>query len=289
MRNSEEAHDIKSWEDVTKNLPPIPAIEWVILGIGIILFGISEVILYASGYTDLLLNTIASLMAASIINYGVFHLKKIAKRLVSAIKMLASFIQSIPRYIAGAIYIIILGIVYLLAGILFILGLIPPFIKWLIKVLPKVIAFIIPAFALLVGILLLNVVMIPVLAIYLTIYGLIFSLSGGASKILLKHYDAFGHEMIAPVEEYILYEFIVFLIMVGITIVLLWSISAGLETTSSIAATNAANAAVGNTLSMSGTLLSYLPVFAFIIGIGIIIIILRSFWLGAWAFNAGLR
>jgi len=133
-------------------------------------------------------------------------------------------------------------------------------------------------------IVLLNLIMIPILAVYLTIYGMLFSLSGGANKIMFEHYDAFGHRMIKPIEKYLQYETVVGVITIGIILAVSFQILSAFQSASSITTADTTLAASGNGLTALGTLTSYLPVFAITLAIGIIIYLLMNFMRGASGF-----
>ena len=158
----------------------------------------------------------------------------------------------------------------------------------LIKGLPKFLRAFIPSMIRTIGILLLNLIMIPILAIYLTVYGLIFSLSGSTNKIMLAHYDALGHRLCAPLEEYLHYDAIVVLITTIIVVYVGALVINGIQTASSITSANAAMAANGMGLSASATLVSYVPLFATVILVVFIILLLRSFLTGSIAYAANV-
>ena len=238
---------------MTNKLPKIPAKEWITLIVGIVLFSSTEVILFTGGYTNLLINTAVAIVLTAIINYTVFGIKNKLQKIVRAYYAINRAIV----WFFHTIYNIILAI-------------------------PKTLLIIVRA----IGIMLLNLAMIPIFAVYLTIYGILISFTGGTNKIMMKHYDALGRRMTAPIEKYLHLEAIIAFIMIAIIAGIIALIITTFQSASSIATTNAANLAAGNSLTTFGTVASYLPVFIIIIVIAVIIFILRYFFAGAGAFVA---
>ena len=227
-----------------KKLHSIPQKEWVVLSIGVIIFAISEALLVIEGYTDLLLNAIISFVFASLINFVVFRVQNKIHRLVSLIQ----------RTIAGLVILI---------------KSIPQYVLWILEF---------------VGIAFVNLVTIPVIAIYFTIYGIVLSLSGGTSETILQHYDAFGHRMIAPIEKYLHLDIIVNLIVIGFIAVITMLILLSFQSAVSVTSANAANAAYDNGVTGLSEIWTYLPVLGLAVFIVIIIFVLRAFMTGAAAF-----
>ena len=258
-------------EQEAKKLAKIPASEWIALGIGIAFFITAQIALFAYGFTNLLINTIASVILASIINYGLLGVKHKFQKAVSALAKIAEFIGSIPIGIGIAIY-----------NILSAIG------QFIVAIPNALITFIraIPALFKGLGVVLLNIVLIPLIVIYFTIYGMIFSLSGSTAKIMLSHYDALGRRMLKPFEKYLHLEAIVAIVVVGIVLYVATLVLAGIQTGVSITASDTAYAAAGNGLTAMGTIASYAPILLIVIIIGAIIYLLHFFRAGLGAYAA---
>lgn len=256
-----------------KNLPSIPIKEWIVLGIGVCLFCASEIILFYSGFTLLWLNSIASLILATLINFTVFRVENKFKKILSLVNAIKILLLSIHRFVFWAI-----------ADFF---EIIPNWIKRIVDLLKSFPEFLGIGFSLLVvvlGILALNAIFAPILLIYLTIYGLIISLSAGISKTILLHYDAFGHRMIKPVEKYLNIAAIVSLglaVIVGAVVLLVLQ---SFTTVSSVTSADASMAASGNGLSGMNTIISYLPLMGLVVGIVILITGIKLLTMGFAAF-----
>ena len=268
----------------TKKLPKIPASEWMSLATGIAIFAIAEAVLFLNGYTSLMLNSVAALILASAMSYGIFAVKKKLKRIISAVNKLLTFMSY-------AVLAVIMIPMYLCEAVWFVLKAIPKIMEAIAKglyafcmKLPEYLG----TLGLWIGILLLNLAMIPVLAIYLTIYGLVFALSGSTAKIMLKHYDAFGHKILNPIEKYISFELITTLIVLCVAAAIGAEILNLVSTADMITASNAANVTSngGQALTAMATFSSYLPVFAIVVVAVAIGIALKYYLTGAAAYAA---
>jgi hypothetical protein len=249
-----------------KELPPIPLSEWLILAAGILIFAATEGILFLKGFTNLFLNSIAALLLAAGINYAVFGVQNKLK-LIS--KAFASLLAALPLIPVALVAVLVLA---LRSALLIVIN--------FLYALPKLL----PAIAYWLGIALLNIIAIPFFAVYLTIYGMIFSLSGSMAKIMLRHYDAFGHKLIAPVEKYLNLDMIYIIIALGVAVGVGILISNLFQTASSITAADSVAAASGNALNAFALVVSYVPVFVFVIAILLLAVLYWFFRTGAEAF-----
>lgn len=241
---------------------------------GLAIFATAEILLYLNGYTSLLLNTAASIAFAALINFGVFGIKNKLKRIVGVTKKLISLIVALPTFLASS----------LMAAFQMLWELIPASLRALLGFLKMVPALIGAAIETL-AILTINLLILPFLAAYLIIYGLILSLSGGQNRIMLKHYDAFGKRMFKPLEKYIRMEAIISIVVIFVIVAVGALILSSLMTATDITNSNAAAANAGYAMNTVGTAISYLPVLAILIGAAFIILIWKMFSLGAQSFS----
>ena len=259
----------------TKKQAKIPLKEWLILGIGIVLFAGTEIALFFSGYMNLLLNTAMAFLIAAATNFITFKVKNKLKRIARAMQTLWVIVQVLPMIIYSAmLYVARYCIIFLLA--------IPKWLYRLVKSLPAILRGII----ILLTIVALNASMVPLVGIYFTIYGMLLSLTGGAAKIMLRHYDAFGRRLLKPLRRYIFPEVIVAVLAIAmVAAVAVYTMNA-VATAAGVASADTAMAAAGNGLSAMGTVASYLPVFAIVAIAVIILLILRYLLTGFQSFSA---
>ena len=261
---------------MTRKLPPIPKKEWIILGIGVTLFAISQATLMLNGYSDLTINTIVSFVLASMIAYLSFAVKNKLKLIAEGLTKIASLLLAIPLGLLSILFAIPLLFVKMINLFISFLNKLPSLLIALLEFIPYVFGFI--------GTVLLNVALVPVLAIYFTIYGMIFSLSGSMAKIMLKHYYALGERMMKPFEKHLHLEVTVFLVVISACVFTAAEILSGVNTSLAVTDANSAAFAAGNGLTAMGTVASYLPVFIILIFIVAIAAMLRFFFTGMGAY-----
>lgn len=265
-----------------KKIPKIPIKEWIALAAGIVLFILTELALYSNGYNNVLINSIVSFAIASLLSYGLFAINNKARKLINAATTLISLLVAIPMGIIlflWAIPVMMVGIIIGLISTLKIVIISMPYLFiGIIKSIPKLVKG--------TGVFVLNIALVPLLTIYFTIYGMIYSLSGSTAKIMLRHYHAFGEKMIRPFKKHLHLDIVVFSVVMIIIIAVLAEVLNGIQTSIAVSASDNAYAMAGNGLSAMGTITSFAPVFIIVlVAIGLLVL-LRYFFSGVAGFNA---